>query len=84
MTSEHLNTIFLHVRGKHKQLFTFWGQLLSLERYHRKKVSKLRSIAELRAFSGTPKVLEKTKETIFTNYVNTNTKQDLLLYFPSL
>jgi hypothetical protein len=28
-------------------------QLLSLERYRRKKVSKLRSIAELRAFYGT-------------------------------
>jgi hypothetical protein len=24
MTFEHLNTIFHHVRGKHKQPFTFW------------------------------------------------------------
>jgi hypothetical protein len=58
MTFEHLNTIFHHVRGKHKQPFTFlycvdsfypWKDIVE------KKVSKLRSIAELRAFYGTLK-----------------------------
>jgi hypothetical protein len=44
MTCEHLNTIFHHVRGKHKQPFT--KDIIG------KKVSKLGSIAELRAFYG--------------------------------
>jgi hypothetical protein len=53
MMLEHLKTIFYHVRGKHKQPFTFrycvdnfypWKDIVG------KKVSKLRSIAELRAF----------------------------------
>ncbi len=50
MTFEHFNTIFHHVRGKHKQYFTFgycadnfypWKDIVG------KKVSKLMSIAEL-------------------------------------
>ncbi len=55
MTFEHLNTIFHHVRGKHMQPFTFrycvdnfypWKDIVGI------KVSKLRSIAGLRAFYG--------------------------------
>jgi hypothetical protein len=53
MTFEHLNTTFYHVRGKHEQPITFlycvdnfypWKDIVG------KKVSKLRSIAELTVY----------------------------------
>ncbi len=56
MTFEQLNTIFHHLRGKHKQPFTFWyfvDNFYPWKDIVGKKVSKLRSIAELRAFYGT-------------------------------
>jgi hypothetical protein len=55
MTYEHLNTIFHLVRGKHKQPFTFWycvDNFYPWKDIVGKKVSKLGSIAELRAFYG--------------------------------
>ncbi len=55
MTFEHLNTIFHHVRGKHKQPFTFWycvDNFYPWKDIVGKKVSKWRSITELRAFYG--------------------------------
>ncbi len=58
MTFEHLNTICHHVRGKP---FTFWycvDNFYPWKDIVGKKVSKLRSIAELRAFYGT--VVNKT------------------------
>jgi hypothetical protein len=45
MTFEHLNTIFYHVRNCVDNLYP-WKDIAG------KKVSKLRSIAELRAFYG--------------------------------
>jgi hypothetical protein len=54
MTFEHLNTIFHHVRGKHKQPFTFWYCIDNFYPWKDivgKKVSKLRSVTELRAFT---------------------------------
>ncbi len=53
MTFEHLNTIFHHARDK--QPFTFWycvDNFYSWKDITGKKVSKLSSIAELRAFYG--------------------------------
>ncbi len=55
MTFEHLNTIFHHVRGKHKQPFTFWycvDNFYPWKDIVGKKVSKLRAIGELRVFYG--------------------------------
>jgi hypothetical protein len=58
MTFEYLYTIITHARVKHKQPFTIrycvdnvypWKDIVG------KKMSKLRSIAELRAFYGTYK-----------------------------
>jgi hypothetical protein len=54
-TLEYPNTIFHHVRGKHKQPFTFWycvDNFYPWKDIVGKKVSKLRSIPELRAFYG--------------------------------
>ncbi len=55
MTFEHLNTNFHHVRGKNKQPFTFWycvDNFYPWKDIVGKKVSKWRSIAELKAFYG--------------------------------
>ncbi len=57
MTFEHLNSSFHHVRGKHKQPFTFWycvDNFYPWKDIIGKKVSKLRFIAEPRVFYGTP------------------------------
>ena len=63
MTFKHLNTIFHHVTGKHNQPFTFWycvDNFYPWKDIVGKKVSKLRSIAELRAFDG---ILYATRQT---------------------
>ncbi len=52
MTFEYLYTIIAHARVKHKQLFTIWycvDNFYPWKDIVGKKVSKLRSIAELRA-----------------------------------
>jgi hypothetical protein len=56
MTCEYLYTIITHARVKYKQPFTIWyciDNFYSWKDIVGKKVSKLRSIAKLRAFGGT-------------------------------
>jgi hypothetical protein len=71
MTFEHLNTIFHHVRGKHKQPFTFWycvDNFYPWKDIVGKKVLKLRSIAVLRYSN---KEIEKTPLLLVVTYEGT-------------
>ena len=63
MTFEYFNTKFHLTIWKQKQPFTFWYRIDNFYPWKdivRKKVSKLRSIAELRAFYGTHKTRQNT------------------------